>query len=258
MSNCFKYTALGNSIAFGVGASFTVNNPEQHGYGYVYYFRDFLASIYSCVDLKNRAVPGFTSSDLLLQLQTDTATRAAVKHADLITIGIGGNDLLNCLRAATIPSCLEDAVVNFARNWALIMKEIRENIHSCAEIYVMTLYNPFRGDDPNFNTIEFFIQQINNVIKASSFIYHYRVVDVHADFLGTFTGTNTWKVCIWTHFCEIPVPPNLPNPHPTDSGHLEIARLHEFVYLKHHPGKIYHIDYHYHHHPHPPHEESSS
>lgn len=76
---CFKYTALGNSIAFGVGASFTLNDPEQHGYGYVYYLRDSLASIYSCVDLKNRAVRGFTSGDLLHQLQTDPATKVAVR-----------------------------------------------------------------------------------------------------------------------------------------------------------------------------------
>lgn len=262
MSNfehCLKYTALGNSIAFGVGASFNVNDPEHHGYGYVYYFRDFLASRYSCVDLKNRAVPGSTSGDLLHQLQTDPATREAVKEADLMTINIGGNDLLNCLGAQIIPVCLGTAVANFARNWALMMKEIRENIFFDAEIYVSALYNPFRGDDPNFNMIEPFIQQINNVIKANSWIYHYKVVDVHADFLGQFTGTNTWKVCIWTHFCEVPVSPNLPNPHPADSGHLEIARLHELVYLKHHPHKLHRDEssdrhhHHHHHHPHPPH-----
>jgi lysophospholipase L1-like esterase len=58
--NVFQYTALGNSIAFGIGAT---NN-----YGYVNDFRDFLAKQNSCVNLVNRAIPGFTSSDLLHQL----------------------------------------------------------------------------------------------------------------------------------------------------------------------------------------------
>ena len=152
--DCFQYTALGNSIAFGVGASFNVNDTEQHGYGYVYYFRDFLKTIFPCVNLINRAQPGFTSTDLLQQLQTDADTRKAVKKADLITISIGGGDLLDCFfqPPPTIPACLSNAVATFARNWPLIMKEIRKSIRSDAEILVMTVYNPFRGDAPQIFT----------------------------------------------------------------------------------------------------------
>ena len=98
--HCFQYTALGNSIAFGVGASFNVNDTENHGYGYVYYFRDFLSTIFPCTNLINRAQSGFTSSDLLQQLQNnDPVTREAVKKANLITINIGGNDLLECFHS---------------------------------------------------------------------------------------------------------------------------------------------------------------
>lgn len=111
----FQYTALGNSIAFGVGASFRVNDVKKHGYGYVYYFRDFLATIFPCVNLINLAPPGFTSSDLLHQLQTDPVTREAVKKADLITISSGGADLFNCLLHPT-PSCLPNAVAAFTQN----------------------------------------------------------------------------------------------------------------------------------------------
>jgi lysophospholipase L1-like esterase len=239
--HCFQYTALGNSIAFGEGASFSLNDAENK-YGYVYYFRDFLAKKFSCVKLINRAVRGFASSDLLYQLQTDETTRKAVKKANLVTIGIGGNDLLKCFPQPplTIPACLSNGVATFARNWPMIMEEIRKNIRSHAEILVMTLYNPFRGDDPNFGTAELFIRQINQVIKANRCKFQYKVVDVHADFLGQFTNTNQWKVCTWTHFCEPEIPPN---PHPTDSGHLEIARLHELTYLKNHPNKLRHEDH---------------
>jgi lysophospholipase L1-like esterase len=227
--HCFQYTALGDSIAFGVGAT--------DNYGYVYYFRDFLATIYSCVKLTKRARPGFTSSELLHQLQKNATTRAAVKNADLITLSIGGADLLNnCLLTNDIPTCLSKAVATFVINWPLIMNEIRKSIRSHAEIFIMTVYNPFRGDEPNYNMIDFFIQQINHVIKSNRFTYHYKVIDVHNHFQGQFTGNTQWKVCTWTHFCEIPVSPTNPgDPHPTASGHLEIARLHELKYLKYHP-----------------------
>lgn len=234
--DCFQYTALGNSLTAGIGASFVVDPPKR--YGYVYYFRDFLSTIFPCANLINRAQPGFTSSDLLQQLQNDPVTRQAAKKADLITINMGGNDLLDCLSQppSTIPACLSTGVATFAHNWPLIMKEIRKSIRSHAEIFVMTIYNPLRGDDPRFGIIEPFIQQINQVIKANRFKFHYKVVDVHTDFLGQFTNTTQWKVCTWTHICEAP-----PDVHPTDAGHLEIARLHELKYLKNHPNKLRHV-----------------
>lgn len=232
--DCFQYTALGNSIAFGEGASFNVNDTEQHKYGYVYYFRDFLETIFSCVTLTNLAESGFTSSDLLDQLQTDNA-REAVEKADLITISIGGGDLLDCIFPIPAPNlevCLQNTVVNFTQNWPLIMKEIRKSIRSHAEIFVMTVYNPFIVGTPFFITAEPYIQGINAVIKANRSTFHYNVVDVHADFLGQFTNTTQPKVCIWTHSCTVV------DPHPTDCGHLEIARLHELAYLKNHPSKL--------------------
>jgi hypothetical protein len=237
--DCFQYTALGNSIAFGVGASFNVNDTEQHGYGYVYYFRDFLETIFPYVNLINFADTGFNSSELLHQLQTDEDTREAVKKADLITISVGGADLLDCTFPVPSPdptACLEKAVTTFAQNWPLIMREIRKSIRSHAEIFVMTVYNPFIGGTPFFNMAEPFIQGINAVIKANRSTFHYNVVDVHADFLGQFTNTTQPKVCIWTHSCRAL------DPHPTDCGHLEIARLHELAYLKNHLDKLYLVD----------------
>lgn len=240
-NHCFQYAALGNSIAFGEGASFRVNDTKNHGYGYVYYFRDFLSTIFPCLNLRNLANPGDTSTILLQKLQTDEF-REAVKKADLITISIGGNDLLNCFlqSPSNIPACLSNAIATFAQNWTLIMREIRKSIRSHAEVFVMNVYNPFKGDETqSFNLVETAVQNINNVIKANRSTFHYEVVDVHADFLGQFTNTTQWKVCTWTHFCELKTPRD---PHPTDSGHLEITRLHELKYLKNHRDKLCLVD----------------
>lgn len=231
---CFRYTALGNSIAFGEGASFTVNDTGHHGYGYVYYFRDFLSSIFPCVNLTNLAVPGDTSTNLLQRLQINLF-REAVKKADLITISIGANDLLECLAQLppAIPACLSDAVATFTLNWPLIMEEIRKRILSHAKILVMTVYNPVPANNPIFSLAEPFIRGINQVIKANRFKFDYKVVDVHDDFLGQLTDSKQLKVCSWTHFCATQ------DPHPTDAGHLEIARLHELAFLRNHQKKLH-------------------
>lgn len=216
----FDYTALGDSIALGVGAT---NN-----YGYVNYFKDYLATLYHKVILTNHAVAGFTSTNLLNnQLKQNQAVRESVKKAEVITISIGGANLLGCFSGGTInDECAAKGVLAFIHDWPLIMNEIRNSIGSKARVLVMTIYNPFIGSSPNFDKAENFIQQINYVIRSLGYrdMFHYEVVDVHENFLGLFPD-GTWKVCTWTHFCKLP-----PNPHPTDSGHIEIARLHEVIY----------------------------
>ncbi|ULL14107.1 hypothetical protein DVH26_06400 [Paenibacillus sp. H1-7] len=214
------YTALGDSIAVGEGAT--------DNYGYVNYFRDFLTSLtHRRVKLSNRAVAGFTSPDLLKQLRQDAATRRDTMKAKLVTISIGGGNLLNC-GLQPEASCLENGVAAFAKDWPQILREIRKSIKSKAKIMVMTVFNPLQCNDPNYNTADSFIQQINQVIRKEELRtkFRYSIVGTHSDFQGQFSDGRC-KVCTWTHFCETP-----PDPHPTDAGHLEIARLHELKFLK--------------------------
>ena len=218
-SRFYRYAALGDSIAFGIGAS--------DNYGYVNYFRDFLATIYPYVNLTNKAVLGSTSSQFLNQLKEDGITRESIKNANVITISIGGNNLSDCIANGTLDeNCAANAVLAFIQDWPQIMNEIRNSIGSKARILVMTIYNPLIGLVPDYNKLENYIQQINYVIMniAYRLMYHYRVVDVHEDFQGLFPD-GSWKVCTWTHICEA-----TPEVHPTNSGHIEIARLHEVIY----------------------------
>lgn len=215
----FHYIALGDSIALGKG--------ETNDYGYVNYFRDFLSTLHHNVILTNNAIVGFTSTDLLNQLKQNQDVRDFVEKAEVITISIGGANLLKCFNGSTIDDeCAANGVLSFVHDWPLIMNEIRNSVGSNVRVLVMTVYNPFPGSSLNFDTAENFIQQINYVIKSLGYrsMFDYQVVDVHDDFWGLFPD-GTWKVCTWTHFCELP-----PNPHSTDSGHIEIARLHEVIF----------------------------
>lgn len=83
------YTALGDSIAFGTGGT--------DGIGYTDYFNDHLSKVYGEGNYLKLAQNGLTSSDLLGSLLGPTdpyGVQAAVADSDLITISIGGNDLL--------------------------------------------------------------------------------------------------------------------------------------------------------------------
>ncbi|WP_027415678.1 GDSL-type esterase/lipase family protein [Aneurinibacillus terranovensis] len=216
-----RYTALGDSIARGIGAT------KQ--YGYVYFFRDFLQKKHGDIHLSNRAISGIKSSVLLAQLKFDPITRYAVKNAEVITISIGGNNLLVGARAnyySISDSRANTGVVNFKKDWLKILHEIRQGIKSNAKIYTMTIYNPFKGDDENYKVANNYIHQINAEIRDQTLIanYNYKIADVYNDFKGRVKH-GTWKVCVKTHFSE-----KIRDPHPTDIGHKDISRSHEKIY----------------------------
>ena len=211
-----RYTALGDSIARGMGATAF--------YGYVDHFRDHLMTRHRAVVLVNAAIPGMTSGDLLLQLRTDPVTRAAVRHAQVLTISIGGNNLLPCAAdnyETVDPACGAAGVAAFQRDWPQILAEIRGGIGSRAALYAMTLYNPYPGDHPNYAVADSYVEQLNDTIRDAGYTagYRYAYAEVHGAFQGQAGGT--WRVCLWTHFCEA-----ARDPHPIDSGHREIAALH--------------------------------
>lgn len=206
------YAALGDSIAFGMGAS-------QYN-GYVYQFHRFLWSKYQNIRLIMLARPGFTSSNLLWQLLYNTNARYIVQNASLITISIGGNNLLKsaCRNYTVIyPNLAEAGIRCFAADWPEILNMIRNVLGSNAIIYVMTLYNPYKADDPLYSIVNSSVQKLNSVISDCELKekYRYDVIDVYSHFkkneLKNWTGFSAYKR----------------NPHPNNEGHAQIALLHE-------------------------------
>lgn len=87
-STILLYTALGDSIGAGYSA-----NP---GKGYVNLIYNYLKvqKRYSGLQLNNLSVPGITTTDLLGALQTNSAAQASITNSSIITLSIGGNNLL--------------------------------------------------------------------------------------------------------------------------------------------------------------------
>lgn len=220
------YLALGDSLAFGVGAA----NPAAEGYVGLTHFQlaEDKARYPGGLELINLAEPGATSSDLvepdgqleraLNEIEERQNDEIPGNEVELISIDIGGNDLLQlaepgtpCLIDTGSAACreaLNDSLSDLQRNLARILSQLREAAPA-AGIFAIDLYNPYSGTgDPREVLASVAVQQVNGVINATASEPALAVdlVSVFELFLGR--GEQ------WVASDRI---------HPNDSGHLVIS-----------------------------------
>ena len=181
----FLYTALGDDISKSLIAFLCR--------GFVFRVKKHLSLTNPNVICNNFATPTFTSSDLLSQLKNNSEIRQCLKKSKIITISIGGNNLSEGVFENFTEingKAAKNGVVKFKEDWHEILNFIRNHTESSASIYVMTLYNPYSSDDPNYSIAEYYISNLNLIIKSEFWIktYNYKVVDVHDYFKGNFQG----------------------------------------------------------------------
>ncbi|MEE8346639.1 MAG: GDSL-type esterase/lipase family protein [Dehalococcoidia bacterium] len=178
------YIAIGDSIAFGVGASI----PEEGGYVALTFESLHKSDRYRRrgLDLVNLGVPGATSSDLLLpggQLERAVSeiterredASSADDNVEIITVNIGGNDVL---ALATLDSpCVADPLSTECQdrfqemqealedNLSEVLQRLREAAPE-ADIIVVDLYSPIsgRGGTPDI-IADFAVSGINTVTE---------------------------------------------------------------------------------------------
>jgi lysophospholipase L1-like esterase len=177
----FLYTALGDDISKSLAAFLS--------YGFVYRIKKHLRIKNSNFVYNNFAKNSFTSSDLLSQLKNSLEIRQCIKKSKVITISIGGNNLLKGLfeNFSEIDGRIaKHGIEQFKEDWPEILYFMRNHIASKASIYVMTLYNPYSYDDPNYSIAEYYISTLNLIIKSEFWMktFNYKVVDVHDNFEG--------------------------------------------------------------------------
>ena len=221
------YVAIGDSLAFGVGA----NNPAAEGYVGLVHLGLTQSSRYeeSGLELLNLSVPGATSDDLLLEGdQLDQAieeietrreeAEGPGTEVDVITLDIGGNDLLAlaedgspCLDSASGEECrlaLGQMLSALQENVRTILQRLREAAPE-ARIFMIDLYNPYSGTGDEREVIAAIgVEQVNGVLSvaASEPSLNVNLVPVHELFEGR--GSQ------WVASDGI---------HPNDAGHQVIA-----------------------------------
>ena len=235
------FLSLGDSIAYGMSA--TPGNDYVH----LFYNHIHATPTYSQLSLTNLAVSGDTSSDLLTKLQTAPYI-AAVRKAKVITLSIGGNNLLSpvigtvCtafgvsavnnpnlmveLATAMITNPNKDAILAGIANSPILAQALQSGVGQLgtdspriigalkalspqAEIYVLNLYNPFNETDPLYTLFDPLIKQINQVLVDNT-IAGYKVADVYTKFTETPGAVNFNLATLQL------------DPHPTTVGHAAI------------------------------------
>lgn len=213
------YTALGDSIAYGTGATDLV--------GYTDLFNKHLTRKFGEGTYLNMSYNGATSDDLsmaLYDLSDSLGVQTAISASEVITISIGGNDLLGPFLVALgevvlnyylnpdntvdfesllsdlseweydstthnqfnemlmgLSSELSILVYNFTSNWGLIINRIRD-LNPNADIYVNTVFNPLKFSPSLYQFADPAIQGLNQPIHLLADLYDYKVVDVYSMF----------------------------------------------------------------------------
>ncbi|WP_370772546.1 GDSL-type esterase/lipase family protein [Clostridium sp.] len=189
-----KYVAIGDEIS--------IEASNDYDIEYVSLIRDFLYALNNNLDYSNLSKEGITSFELLNIIDDN---KDKIKDADIITISIGGNNILNpilknlnidetilqnCdeekfdsiiseyLNSEEIKTEILNEVNKFSKDFPNIIKKIKK-LAPEAEIYVNTVYNPI---NKKCNIYDFFDEQINlinDLIVKNNSNYDYKILDCY-------------------------------------------------------------------------------
>lgn len=115
--------ALGDSGSTGHG------DPSRKGW--VGYYGELIEDgTGRAVEVENLAADGKTTEGLLSEVRSDAQIRAAIAHADVVVIGIGGNDLNEgdaALESGSCagPACYDEPARRYRKNLGAIESEIQ-------------------------------------------------------------------------------------------------------------------------------------
>lgn len=150
-----KYIALGDSLAVGL---------LTLGSGYVNQYSKWLEQngFPQGITLTNLGTSGWKSKDVLKALQEDEFYIKAIQSADILTLDIGGNDLLG---SDFTSQSLRLAYREYHRNLSIILSKIRE-LNPTAPFYIMDIYNPYPKRHPRRPLADAWLPLFNREIRS--------------------------------------------------------------------------------------------
>jgi lysophospholipase L1-like esterase len=164
-----RYLAMGDSLAAGFGAI-----PVTHGYAYLLYEGGTFGTLTN-TNFADAAVPGATSADVLAG---QVPAAVDIFQPDVVTISVGGNDLLEILAGADPNTILE----NFSANLDGILYGLRSGLPN-ALIIIGNQYDipEITAEIPGASQV---VAEFNQIIAAVAWTYDVRVADVFTTFQG--------------------------------------------------------------------------
>ncbi|SPF42916.1 exported hypothetical protein [Candidatus Desulfosporosinus infrequens] len=176
-----NYVALGDSLAAGYAPNGSI------GKGYTDYLADDIRAAGLLGEYDNRyAVPGFTSQDILAELQDDKHTdlpgspdslgiNKRLALANIITLDIGANDLLDAVKinvqTGTVtynPETIMSLPAQVGSNVKDIITQIKKDSPT-AQIYLMGYYNPFWAlPQESQDILNITLSQLNTALNTAA------------------------------------------------------------------------------------------
>lgn len=187
-----RYVSLGNSLAAGMLYNYTF------GKGYPVFIEHHLADEGYKVRSTRRGIAGFTTGNVLWQLDVDHILRHRLKSADIVTIDAGANDVIGAVgnvynldpdmteeERQEIVSKAAEATAQVKKNMGFIL-EIVKYLNEDAEIYVMGYYNAFPYLDEDLQPlIVDILEELNHSLesvaesKAATYVSTFDVFEGH-------------------------------------------------------------------------------
>jgi acyl-CoA thioesterase I len=140
----------------------------------------------------NDAVGGFTSSDVLAQLQSDSDVISNVEQADVVEVEIGANDVAYSRSCGTSVDCYQPMIGPIERNLNNIVARVRQ-LTQGRQVLVILLdywsvwlggqYAEARGQ-AYASAADEVTDQVNTVIKGTAAQTGSAYVDLRAAFKG--------------------------------------------------------------------------
>lgn len=141
MKETLELVAIGDSLTQGVG------DTTDSG-GFVPLIAKKLQASYSLqtVETANYGVSGNRSDQILKRIKNDEEIRSSLESADVITLTVGGNDLMKVIKSElfhdlTVDS-FEEPLKEYQKGLEELFSEIRA-LNASAPIYLFGIYNPF-------------------------------------------------------------------------------------------------------------------
>ncbi|WP_460055549.1 SGNH/GDSL hydrolase family protein [Pseudolactococcus yaeyamensis] len=156
-----NYVAIGDSLTEGVG-------DQTNQGGFIPLFANAMGEI-SAVDVvsQNFGVAGNTSTQIYKRMTKQKKIQAALKKADVITITVGGNDVMKVIRTQLTDlteKSFDKPAQAYQKQLMAIFAFIRD-YNPEAQVYVLGIYNPFYLNFPDITEMQDIIDRWNQATQ---------------------------------------------------------------------------------------------
>lgn len=173
-----NYVAIGDSLTEGVG------DKTLQG-GFVPLLSHELNDSYDVnVVSQNFGVAGNTSKQIYNQITKQNKIKKAIQKADLITLTVGGNDVMQVIRTKLnnlSESSFEQPAKEYQKQLSAMFTYIRKQ-NKNAQVFVLGIYNPFYLNFPNIVQLQKIIDKWNeasqSIVKQQNKMYFVPINDL--------------------------------------------------------------------------------